>query len=50
MGQFRLQIITQEFLKIYVYICLQIVFAVKTRIAEGQWLEEQMNMMTSTMF
>jgi hypothetical protein len=41
-------IVVQEFLKISV--SFQTAFAAETRLAEGQWLEEQVNMATLRMF
>jgi hypothetical protein len=42
-NQFRLRTLKHEFLNISV--SLQTAFVVKTRLAEGQWLEEQANML-----
>jgi hypothetical protein len=38
----------QELLKIF--LCLQTTFAFETRLAEGQWLEEQVNMLKLRIF
>jgi hypothetical protein len=48
MNQFRLLTLKQDFLKVSV--SLQTAFAVETHLAEGQWLEEQVNMLKLPMF
>jgi hypothetical protein len=48
MGQLGLLTVKHEFLKLFAY--LQTAFAVETHLAEGQWLEEQVNMVKLRMF
>jgi hypothetical protein len=47
-NQFRWLTLKHEFLKIYVN--LQTAFAAETHLAEGQWLEEQVNVVKLWMF
>jgi hypothetical protein len=47
-NQFRFLTLKQVLLKMYV--SLQTAFAVETHLAEGQWLEEQVNMLKFCMF
>jgi hypothetical protein len=48
MNQIRHLTLKHDFLKIYV--SLQTAFALKTRLAEGQWLEVQVNLLMLRMF
>jgi hypothetical protein len=48
MNEFRLLTLKEELLKIYVSI--QTAFSVETRLAEGQCLEDQVNMLKLRMF
>jgi hypothetical protein len=47
-NEFRLLILNQDFLKMS--LSLQTAFAVEIHLADGQWLEEQVNMLKLRMF